>query len=248
MPSKNSHVVIMIPTYNEVDNISSLIERLLKVRPNAGNADILFVDDNSPDGTGNWLDHYAERYNCISVIHREKKNGIGAAHIHGIMYAYDRGYTHLITMDGDFTHTPEDIPKLLERSGDYDVVIGGRHAKKDSLDGWTVWRKFLTHLDHQFTKILLHLPYDATSAFRVYRIDKIPFEVFMKTHSNSYPFVFESLCLLHENKFSICDIPVKLPPRAAGSSKLKFKDMVEWMIVVFSLGFRIRIHDKSLYL
>lgn len=248
MPTKHSHIVIMIPTYNEIDNIHPLVERLLAIRLMAGNADILFVDDNSPDGTGKWLDNCAKQIDCISVIHREKKLGIGLAHISGITEAYRRGYTHLITMDGDFTHTPEDIPKLLEKSGDYNVVVGGRHAQKDSLEGWSMWRKFLTHLDHQFTKILLHLPYDATSAFRVYRIDLIPKEIFIKTRSNSYPFFFELLCLLNENKFTICDVPVKLPPRAAGSSKLKFIDMVEWMYVVFRLAIQIRLHDTKLYL
>jgi dolichol-phosphate mannosyltransferase len=246
---KNSHILIMIPTYNEIGNIPSLVERLLAIRRSkSGNADILFIDDNSPDGTGKWLDECAKKHDCISVMHKSKKGGIGLAHQYGILFAYYRKYTHLITMDGDFTHSPEDIPKLLEKSGNYDVVIGGRHAQKDSLAGWTPWRKFLTHLDHQFTLRLLNLPYDATSAFRVYRIDIIALEAFLRTTSKSYPFVFESLCILHENGYSIYDVPVVLPPRAAGNSKLKFKDMVQWMIVVFTLGVKIRLHDKSLYL
>jgi dolichol-phosphate mannosyltransferase len=244
---KNSHILVMIPTYNEVGNVPSLVERLLKVRPDAGNADILFIDDNSPDGTGQWLDNYAKKYDCISVLHRPKKNGIGNAHTYGIITAYLRGYTHLVTMDADFTHTPEDIPKLLEKSGEYDIVIGGRHAQKNSLEGWSMWRKFLTQLDHQFTRILLNLPFDATSAFRVYRLDVIPSELFLRAKSDSYPFVFESLCILHENKFTVYDVPVKLPPRASGSSKLKFIDMVKWMLTVFKLGYQIRVHSDAIY-
>lgn len=238
----------MIPTYNEVGNIPSLVDRLVSIRQKAGNADILFIDDNSPDGTGAWIDEYAKKYNFISVIHRSKKDGIGTAHQCGINHAYKLKYTHLITMDGDFTHPPEVIPTLLQHSGNYDIVIGGRHAKKSSLEGWTAYRKLLTFTGHQFTLRLLHLPYDATSAFRVYRIDIIPLETFKLIQSKSYSFFFESLCIMNENKFTIYDVPVILPPRAAGSSKLKFKDMVQCLILVIKLGFQIRIHDSQLYL
>jgi dolichol-phosphate mannosyltransferase len=246
--SKNSHILIMIPTYNEVGNIPSLIERLVSIRSKAGNADILFIDDNSPDGTGNWIDHYAKKYDFISVIHRSGKKGIGTAHQHGIEIAYKLKYTHLITMDGDFTHPPEVIPQLLDHSGDYDIVIGGRHAQKSSLEGWTAYRKLLTFTGHQFTLRLLHLPYDATSAFRVYRIDVIPLGAFKLVKSISYSFFFESLCIMNENKFTIYDVPVVLPPRAAGSSKLKFKDMFQCLILVLKLGIQIRLHDSQLYL
>lgn len=240
-----SHIMIMIPTYNEVGNIPSLIERLLKL--NLG-ADIVFVDDNSPDGTGKLLDEYAKKYENIKALHRVYKAGIGTAHQYGIEWAYQHNYTHLITMDGDFTHSPEDIPKLLQHSGDYDIVIGGRHAERErTLKGWTLWRKFLTFTGHQFTSKLLNIPHDATTAFRIYRIDIIPITTFQLVKSKSYSFFFESLCILNENKFTMYDVPVVFPPRATGSSKLQFKDMVQCLLVVLSLGFRRLVHDKSLY-
>lgn len=238
----------MIPTYNEINNVPSLVGRLISIRHYIGNADIMFIDDNSPDGTGTQLDHYANQYDYISVIHREKKEGIGTAHLHGIALAYSMGYTHLVTMDADFTHPPEFIPRLLEQSGDYDVVIGGRHARKESLEGWTWWRKLLTYVDHQFTVVLLHLPYDSTSAFRVYRLDVIPHKIFEKAKNGSYAFFFEILCILNENKFKICDVPVVLPPRSAGKSKLKYMDIVNWILVAIKLGFKIRLHSKDIYL
>lgn len=240
----------MIPTYNESDNIDVLIKRLIMVRstPLSGKFDILFIDDNSPDGTGKELDKYSHTHDFISVIHRSKKSGIGTAHQVGISEAYNRGYTHLVTMDGDFTHPPEFIPLLLEKSGDYDVIIGGRHAKKESLEGWSLWRKLLTFADHQFTLRWLNLPFDATSAFRIYRTDRIPHELFLKAENAGYSFFFELLCILHENNISIYDVPVVLPPRSAGHSKLKFKDMVDWVLTALSLGYRIRMNDKSLYL
>jgi dolichol-phosphate mannosyltransferase len=237
--------MIMIPTYNEIGNIPSFIERLLKL--NLG-ADIVFVDDDSPDGTGKLLDEYAKKYNNIIVRHRPTKTGIGTAHQHGIEWAYNHNYTHLITMDGDFTHSPEDIPKLLQYSGDYDIVIGGRHAERErTLKDWTLWRKFLTFTGHQFTSKLLNLPYDATTAFRIYRIDIIPHTTFQLVKSKSYSFFFESLCILNENKFTIYDVPVVFPPRAAGSSKLKFQDMVQCLLVVLNLGWLRFVHNKSLY-
>jgi dolichol-phosphate mannosyltransferase len=240
-----SHILIMIPTYNEAGNVPSLIDRLLSLKHI--DADILFIDDNSPDGTGELLDNYAKIHNRVKVLHRRNKAGIGTAHHYGIEWAYLHNYTHLITMDGDFTHPPEDIPKLLEHSGDYDVVIGGRHAQRSSLEGWSAYRKLLTFTGHQFTLRLLHLPYDATSAFRVYRIDVIPFTTFELVKSKSYSYFFESLCILNENKFTIYDVPVILPPRATGSSKLKFKDMVQCLLLVLKLGLQIRIKSKKLY-
>ena len=235
----------MIPTYNESGNIPSLIERLLAIKQI--NANILFIDDNSPDGTGELLDQYAKKHNNIIVIHRLQKAGIGTAHQYGIQWAYNHHYTHLITMDGDFTHPPEDIPKLLTYSGDYDIVIGGRHAQKSSLEGWSSYRKLLTYIGHQFTLRLLNLQYDATSAFRVYRIDIIPMTTFNLIKSKSYSYFFESLCILNENKFTIYDVPVILPPRAAGASKLKFTDMTQCLLLVIKLGFQRLTHDKNLY-
>lgn len=238
----------MIPTYNEVNNVPSLVDRLVAIRPQIGNADIMFIDDNSPDGTGKWLDHYAEKCDFIYVVHRSKKEGIGIAHLHGIDLAYELGYTHLVTMDADFTHPPEFIPKLLSKSGDYDVVIGGRHAQKESLEGWTWWRKLLTYVDHQFTVVLLHLPYDSTSAFRVYRLDFIPRNLFNLAQSTSYSFFFEILCILNENKFPIYDVPVVLPPRSAGKSKLKYRDIIDWILMALKMGIKVRLHSKDIYL
>jgi len=242
---KLSKTLIMIPTYNEVNNVGPMIKRLLALKLDA---DILFIDDSSPDGTGEVLDTYAALHENITILHHKYKAGIGVAHQYGIEWAYNRRYTRLITMDGDFTHSPEDIPKLLGYSGDYDIVIGGRHALKNSIEGWTLWRKLVTIGAHQFTRILLHLSYDATTAFRVYHIDRIPADIWWLVESTGYSFFIESLCILNENKFAIYDVPVIFPPRAAGTSKLTIKDMINWFFVVKKLALQIRIHYKKLYL
>ena len=242
---KLSKTLIMIPTYNEVGNVAPMIKRLLALKLDA---DILFIDDNSPDGTGNILDKYAALYENIKVLHHTYKAGIGTAHQYGIEWAYNHCYIRLVTMDGDFTHSPEDIPKLLEYSDNYDIVIGGRHARKDSIEGWTLWRKFVTIGAHQFTTRLLRLPYDATTTFRIYRLDKIPSEIWWMVKSTGYSFFIESLCILNENKFTIYDVPVVFPPRAAGTSKLTIKDMVYWFFIVKKLALQIRTHHRKLYL
>lgn len=240
-----SHILIMIPTYNERGNIPTLVDRILAIKQI--DADLLFVDDNSPDGTGNVIDHYVKKYDRVKVLHRQFKAGVGTAHQAGIEWAYKNNYTHLVTMDGDFTHSPEDIIKLLEYSGTYDVVMGGRYSNKDSLAGWAEWRKFLSHLGHQFTTRLLHLNFDATTGFRIYRIDIIPLTTFQLIKSKSYSFFIESICILNENKFTMHDVPVIFPPRSVGTSKLKFKDMVDWLLTVLRLGLQIRIHSSYLY-
>jgi dolichol-phosphate mannosyltransferase len=235
-------VLIMIPTYNEIGNVPSLIECLLKLKK-----DILFVDDNSPDGTGKLLDEYSDKYDCIKVIHREGKLGIGTAHQRGIEYAYENNYTHLVTMDGDMTHPVKDIPRMISYANNYNIVIAGRHSNNESIKEWELYRQVITIGAHQLTLYFLHLPYDATTAFRIYRIDVIPLSTFKLVQSKGYSFFIESLCILNENKFTIYDIPSIHPTRLSGKSKLKMKDMMYWAYVVLKLGIQIRLHYHKIY-
>ncbi len=214
-------VLIFIPTYNESENVVILLERLMAL---GLDADIVFMDDNSPDGTGKILDLLAEHNPRLKVLHRTGKLGIGSAHQEGIAWAYARGYTFLITMDCDFTHPPEILPELLKYREDYDVVIGSRYMLKDSLEGWNIYRKILTKLGHFLTALLLRLKYDATGALRLYRLDKIPPYAFNLVTSRGYSFFYESLFILNFNHFRIKEIPIKLPVRTYGHSKMRLSD------------------------
>lgn len=232
----------MLPTYNERENVQKMCQELFR----SGLAtDVLFVDDNSPDGTGDVLDALAKKIPRMLVIHRPGKLGIGSAHKDGIAWVYSHGYTHLITMDCDFTHSPEDIPDLLKYSDEYDVVVGSRHLRGDSLSGWNLWRKCITRAGHVLTVVLLKMPYDATGAFRLYRLDRIPPEVFMMVSSNGYSFFFESLTLLNLNRFRIKEIPIALPPRTYGHSKLRFRDMVTWLVFMAGMAWNIQFNRKK---
>jgi dolichol-phosphate mannosyltransferase len=177
-------------------------------------------------------------------MHRAGKLGIGSAHKDGIAWVYSHGYTHLVTMDCDFTHSPENIPDLLRCADDYDVVVGSRHLREDSLSGWNLWRKCITRAGHVLTIVLLKMPYDATGAFRLYRLDHIPRELFGSVTSNGYSFFIESLAILNLNGFRIREIPIALPPRTYGHSKLQFSDMIQWLVFMLGMAWNIRFHKK----
>jgi dolichol-phosphate mannosyltransferase len=214
-------VLIFIPTYNEAENVEALFAR---IRSLDLPADILFLDDNSPDGTGAIIDRLIVANPNLYVIHRAGKAGIGSAHLAGIQWAYEHGYQTLITMDCDFTHSPERIPDFLEQASEHDVVIGSRYLQPGSLRTWNFTRRTLTRVGHVLTTFLLRMPYDATGAFRLYRLDRIPRQVFDLVCSKSYSFFFESLYILWLNAFSIKEIPLQLPARTYGRSKMAWPD------------------------
>ena len=228
--------MIFIPTYNEKDNVEWLFNG---IKAQALPLDILFVDDNSPDGTGTLLDEIAAKNPEMKVLHQAGKAGIGNAHKVGIQWAYDHGYDKLITMDSDLTHSPHDIPRLLEHSEQFAVVLGSRYMQENSLVGWNPVRKILTRVGNILTTHMLGIKQDATGAFRAYRLDIIPPALFQSVRSNSYSFFFESLHLLHSNSFSIKEIPIALPPRTYGSSKMQLKDIfgsLKNLLVIFVEG------------
>jgi dolichol-phosphate mannosyltransferase len=206
--------------------------------------DILFIDDNSPDGTGDVLDRINKP--DVFVIHRSGKLGIGSAHKDGIAWAYSHGYAQLITMDSDFLHRPEDIPAMMEQSKKSDIVVASRFIQKDSLQEWALWRKFLTTSGHVVTRLFLNIPYDITGAFRLYKLDRIPKNLFEKITSNGYSFFPESLNIMSRNNICISEVPVILPQRIYGDSKLKFKDMVQWLLFIIILGFRNIFSKKDI--
>ena len=233
----NNKILVFIPTYNEKENVEKLHSEIAQL---GLDLDILFLDDNSPDGTGLLLDRLSEAQPNVKVIHRSKKMGIGSAHLMGIRWAYDHKYGKLITMDCDFTHSPECLPIFIKYAKNYELVVGSRYILKESLDGWNPFRKFLTTLGHILTKYLLNMPYDASGAYRLYRLDKIPRKLFELIQSVGYSFFFESLYVLNINHFSIKEVPILLPARTYGHSKMSIKEML------YSVFHLFRIHLFSL--
>ncbi|MDX2053228.1 MAG: glycosyltransferase [Polyangiaceae bacterium] len=214
--------LIFIPTFNERENVGPMCEQILAL---GMDADLIFMDDNSPDGTGQLLDNLAAQHPRVKVMHRTGKLGVGSAHMAGIQFAYAEGYERLITLDCDFTHSPSLIPAFLKRCDTADIVLGSRYMQNASLPGWSFFRKTLTVLGHTLTKTLLGISEDATGAFRVYNLETIPRGLFDLVQSRGYAFFFESLLVLSRNECKIAELPIALPARTYGSSKMSLTEI-----------------------
>ena len=239
MNKESEKILLFVPTYNESQNVLPLIAQLRALpRP----LDLLFLDDNSPDGTGKLLDEAAKTDKNLHIIHRSGRLGIGSAHKMGIAWAYEHGYKTLVTMDADFTHPPAKVLELVSvsegLSGDVDVVLGSRYLQKNSLAGWNLLRKSLTWTAHILTTVLLGLKYDSTGAFRVYRLDRIPQSFFSLVESDGYSFFFESLHVLNINHFTIREVPIALPPRTYGSSKMSYIEALKSVRMLMLIYFK----------
>jgi len=222
-------LLIFVPTYNEINNVQSILSQLFALQLEA---DILFMDDSSPDGTGALLDSLTKTYSSLIVIHRAGKLGIGSAHRDGITWAYENGYSKILTLDCDATHPPEYIPEFLEKGIDNDIVVGSRHLKKSSLHDWSLKRKFLTKLGHWLTYYCLDIPYDATGAFRLYDLKKIPQSFLSKVRSQGYSFFFETLFVLHQNNCKVGEVSIHLPTRINDKSKMRYQDIYDSLFLL----------------
>ena len=217
----NKKVLIFIPTYNEAGNVSKIYSHIKKVNDEV---DILFLDDDSPDGTGEILDELSKHDEKLSIIHRKEKLGIGSAHKEGIFWAYDRSYNILITMDSDYSHSPDDIVLFLENSEEFDVIVGTRFARRDGMGDLSIIRQLLSMTAHFMTKYLLRVPYDCTNGFRLYNLDNIPRSLFQEVKSHSYSFFFESLFIIHNRNLKIHEVAIKLGGRFYGDSNMALSD------------------------
>lgn len=219
----NKKPLVFIPTYNEVDNVVKLYNHLREIDTEI---DILFLDDNSPDGTGKILEKLSQEDKDLFIIHRKEKLGIGSAHQDGITWAYNKNYKILITMDSDYSHSPDDIEKFLKISEHNDLIVGTRFIRKDGMGELSLLRQFLSFCAHFMTKYFLKVPFDCTNGFRLYRLDKIPHSLFNDVKSHSYSFFFESLFRIHNSEFKVEEIPIKLGSRAWGESNYSISDVM----------------------
>lgn len=224
--------LIIIPTYNEKSNIKNLINSIFKYQ---NNFDLLFVDDNSPDGTANIIKKHQSKNKNIFLILRKKRSGIGSAHKIALKWGFKKKYKRIITMDADGTHNPKYIKKMLQKSNIAHLVITSRFLKKNSLSDWTLIRVFITNLRHFIIKLLLGLPYDASGAFRCYNTSKANINDIIQAKDNGYSFFWESLFILYKKKYLINEIPVILPNRYSGSSKMEIKDISNALIYLIKI-------------
>ena len=227
--------VVVLPTYNEADNITDLLSAL---RSGAPTVDVLVVDDSSPDGTGALAEQAASRHGGITVIHRGTKDGLGAAYRHGFGLALDGAYDVIVSMDADFSHDPAVVPVLIEAiAGGADVVIGSRYVPGGGSQDWPLQRRLLSRWGNRYTAGVLRLPArDCTSGFRAYRADMLKAIDPETTMSEGYAFLTELLRRLHANGAVVREVPILFRDRERGQSKMSGSIIAESMGVVTRWG------------
>jgi dolichol-phosphate mannosyltransferase len=230
--------LIIIPTYNEHENLLRLIPALLGVDPYL---EVLVIDDGSPDGTGEIAESFALRTDRVRVLHRKGKLGLGTAYVAGFEYALSHDYAYVLQMDADFSHRPEDLPRLLRAVESADVVIGSRNVPGGRVEDWSLLRRFISKGDSFYARTLLNLPIrDCTSGFKCFRREVLEANVFGNVKSNGYGFQVEINHLCHRAGFRIVEVPIVFPDRGAGRSKMSWRIFLEAAMLVWKLRHQTR--------
>ncbi len=222
--------LIIFPTYNERDNIEKIVHAVLPLDPRIN---VLIVDDNSPDGTGQIADRLAEAEEKVHVLHREKKEGLGRAYIAGFRWAIEHEYDFIFEMDADFSHGPEYIKDFLREIQEYDLVIGSRYITGVNVINWPIMRLLLSYYANVYSRIITGLPVrDATGGFKCFRRKVLETIDLDDVHSSGYSFQIEMSMRAWKKGFKIKEIPIVFVDRIAGTSKMSKKIMREaiWMV------------------
>lgn len=237
--SSNSHLVV-IPTYNEIDNIEDFINQIIKI-----NVDILIVDDNSPDGTGDLVQKLSENLSQVNLLKRSGKLGLGSAYRDGFKWGLNEGYKYLIEMDADFSHSFSDLNNILQNSKNFDVVIGSRYIPGGGSNGWDFKRKLLSSYANKLSKVLLRSKInDMTSGFRSYSSEALNEINYFSTKSDGYSFQIEMTIRSIEKKLSIKEVPIIFTERSLGNSKMSKKIVYEAFLFLLNNGVKRWLNIK----
>lgn len=231
-------VVVVIPTYNEAENIAWIVTRVRRVLPQA---DVLVVDDGSPDGTGRIADELAAADPQVRVVHRSVKEGLGAAYLHGFRVALERGYDVIGEMDADGSHQPEQLPRLLAALEDADLVLGSRWVPGGSVVNWPWARQALSRGGNLYTRLLLGLPVrDATGGFRLFRRSTLEKIDLASVRSVGYCFQADLAWRTVEAGLRVREVPIQFVERTRGESKMSPDVAVESLRRITVWGLRER--------
>ncbi len=226
---KHEHesVLIHLPTFNERDNLIPLV---CAIRQTVADADILIIDDSSPDGTGLVADQLEHNDRRVRVLHRQSKQGLGTAILAAMEFARERGYSFLITMDADFSHNPRHLPDMLAMAPSCDVVIGSRYVAQGRATNWPRRRRILSYVVNQTVHFLTRMPVkDSSSGFRCYRVAKLGPQVLRGLVSHGYSFEQEVLLRCFRAGCRFVEIPIDFHHRRAGASKVGPREMLRSM-------------------
>ncbi|MBD3233963.1 MAG: glycosyltransferase [candidate division Zixibacteria bacterium] len=228
--------LIVLPTYNEMDNLPQIVPRILSVDPRLT---ILIVDDNSPDGTGKYADELASNNPRISVLHRERKQGLGMAYLAGFQWALERDYTCIFEMDADFSHKPEALEDFLEAIKEADLVIGSRYIRGVNVINWPMRRLLLSFFANMYSRWVTGLPLrDSTGGFKCFRREVLEAIDFSHVKSDGYSFQIEMSFNAWCKGFRIKEIPIIFYEREAGDSKMSKRIVREAIWMVWRLRIR----------
>jgi len=230
--------LIIVPTYNELENLPRMAERLLRLPVPV---DMLVVDDNSPDGTARIADELAAKHPSIHVLHRAEKNGLGRAYIAGFKWALERGYEFIFEMDGDFSHNPDDVPMFLDAAKNQkaDLVLGSRYSGGVRVVNWPLKRLMLSRSAGVYVWLITGLPFsDPTGGYKCFRRRALESLNFDKLQSNGYSFQIETTHRLWMEGMKIVEVPIIFTERVEGSSKISRYIVAEALWVVWRLWLR----------
>ena len=229
-------VLIIIPTYNERDNLPQLIKR---INAQPAEADVLVVDDNSPDGTGRLADEIAAVNPTVNVLHRQEKNGLGRAYIAGFQWALERHYEFVFEMDGDFSHNPADVPAFLDVAKNADLVIGSRYWNGIRVINWPLNRLVLSLGAAQYVKIITGMPFtDPTGGYKCFRRAALQAVDLDGVRSNGYSFQIEMTHKIWRQGLRVAEVPIIFTDRFQGTSKMSRKIVWEALAMVWRLWFQ----------
>ena len=228
--------LVIVPTYNERDNLPPLIERLMKLPVPV---EVLVVDDNSPDGTGKLADEIAAKNPQVKVLHRQEKNGLGRAYIAGFKWALERDYEFIFEMDGDFSHNPDDVPSFLKAAQDADLVIGSRYRDGIRVINWPLKRLMLSMGAGKYVRLITGMPIsDPTGGYKCFRRKTLKALDLDAIRSNGYSFQIEMSHKIWRQGLRIAEVPIVFTDRFIGTSKMSRKIVWEALFMVWRLLFQ----------
>lgn len=238
--------LVIIATYNEIENLPGLTDQVFHHAPHV---ELLVVDDNSPDGTGQWCEDRAAQDERFRVIHRSGKLGLGTATVSGLQYAIDHGFDFALVMDADFSHPPESIPALLAGmagdgpGGPVDVMVGSRYAPGGVVRGWPWYRRAMSRMINLYARWMLGLrTRDCSGSFRCYRTERLRQIDFSQMRSRGYSYLEELLWMLKRSGARIEETPITFVDRQQGQTKINTREALTALWVLLRLGVRNHLH------
>ncbi|MBU1164527.1 polyprenol monophosphomannose synthase [Patescibacteria group bacterium] len=230
-------IYIIIPTYNEKNNIGTIIDEIFNLH--IDNLNILVVDDNSPDGTGQLVDDLKSKYSNLHILHRQGKMGLGTAYVAGFKHALKAGADLIFEMDADFSHKPEYIPQFLEKIKSCDLVLGSRYTRGGKIINWNLMRRLISRFGNIYAQVILFLPIkDLTGGFKCYKRQVLESIDINELSSVGYNFQIETTYRAYQKGFKIKELPITFTERQIGTSKFEFKIIIESFLKVLFLRFK----------